>query len=303
MTTLDISNPGVHAAALRTALNNASRYVPEFVYEGVLIPPAIMRLMPSAGMMVEGVMFAADHPTIDGDFTGWMFDASGCTEFDLRNVGWVAGDLRFEHKKYTPQKNFELLERLRFPHLFGTGQTFALRGLNLDELVIPNLSYVGNSFYIESGSLPSVPLTLPLRRVGSNCYFRHMHGTTAVNLPSLEFVSGNIQIQENPDIESIDLSGLHTVWSTIYLNFSPNLTSISIGSLTQFNSSFYANDNNLPEGVIDHILEVLASLDGNDGRSYWNSYVDLRGNVPPSGAGLTSISTINGRGGTVDVDD
>jgi hypothetical protein len=158
-------------------------------------------------------------------------------------------------------------------------------------------------------------------------FYNHDVVTAAPAFPSL-VTSNYIQITDNPSIANgFNFSSFVTCYSSIVLsnngaltesptfpvlqtingnftmeNNSLLTTGLSFPALKTFTGSFSINGCGFDETTINNILIKLASLDGTNGTTSYNSQViNLAGgtNAAPSGDGLTAITTLEGRGCTV----
>ena len=173
------------------------------------------------------------------------------------------------------------------------------------------------------------PPTFPvLETITSSFYFTaHSEVTSAPAFPSL--VTANyIQINGNPSmVDGFDFSSLvtmnnsmnfdnnvsliesptfpllQTLDGTFTMDNNPLLTSgLSFPSLKTFNGNFSVNGCGFNETTINSLLVKLASLNGTNGTTSYDNrsiYVNGGTNAIPTGAGLTAIATLEGRGCTV----
>jgi hypothetical protein len=172
---------------------------------------------------------------------------------------------------------------------------------SMTDLTASDLVYAGSLGFGHTGSVTNLDLSA-LKYVAQTADFENI-GVTNFELPLAEYIGGSINVYNSSAVEDVDLPLLKIVGSQ-GLNIRDNslLESINIASLLSVGGDGSFENNALLQATVDHILVVLAGLDGTGGTtSYDNHFINLTGgtNASPSGTGLAAKTTLEGRGNTV----
>ena len=204
--------------------------------------------------------------------------------------------------------NLPLLTTLSLPVLSSVGSTLGIQTLAaLTTLSLPALTTTGFSFFCHTMAALTT-LSIPvLSKVGGNFQPHTMGSLTSISVPALTRVGVSITISTGMVITSWSSPALISVGQNITITPSLSaLTTVTLGTIGTLKSvggniSFFGEA--LTEVAVDHVLALVASLDGTNGTTSWGTgkqlILDLGTNAPPSAAGLVNKDIIVARGGTV----
>lgn len=185
------------------------------------------------------------------------------------------------------------VSQLILPHLITVAKDITLSSDLLTTISMPllvsalNVSITGQSL-LENFDLSSLQTCTSIT-MSSNSL------SVAVDFSSLISAGSTISISANPSIPSIDLSNL-TSTSALIVASNSSLTSLILGNSINC-VSLNLTENAFTQACVDDILAKLVLARFTDG------VADLSGgtNSPPSAAGLTSKTTLEGRNWVVTV--
>jgi len=199
---------------------------------------------------------------------------------------FIAGNVNLSGTKYSFPKflygsfncNYLLpATYLYLPILESLNATLQTAIIWSSDIQMPNLSYINGTLDFQSNS-----------------------GTEA-SFPKLKYVNGNIALQ-SCSVQSIQLPSLSKVLYSIYSYSNCTVQSLNLGSdLKMVSGSVTLQSNTFNQSTVDHILTVLAALDGSNGTTaYSNKPVTITGGASaPSATGLAAKAILVARGCTV----
>jgi hypothetical protein len=186
---------------------------------------------------------------------------------------------------------------------------FYMSGMNaMTYLSFTNLTTIVKEFYLQYDFPLLNSIDFPMLASVGIFEFTNLNSLTIINLPSLQTAT-RIAISNMPLLTTISLLSLVSVGGTITTSVTPNIESINIGTigtLKNIGGNISFTDIKLTLVSVEHILGVLASLDGTNGTTTWGTGRTLNISGGTS-AGLASLSSqgiidrnvIIARGGTV----
>lgn len=201
------------------------------------------------------------------------------TTFNLPKVTSIDGEFEFGNNPLLTNINFPLLQRVG--SLRASSSAVAFSGFYQSSF--PLLTTAG--FWV-SASVPVFEIDI----------------NSITTLEGLESQYGNITRINLPNAINIATNG-----SPIGVNYNFNLVELNIGTAGTVKfipngTTMYFDENIINSASINNLLTMLASLDGTNGTTVCsNGYLNISGglNAAPSGAGITAVSTLLGRGWTV----
>lgn len=215
------------------------------------------------------------------------------------------------------------LRSLNFPSLVTVSGNFNL-SLNLTSMDFNNLATVTGSFTpnvtgLTACSFPAL--------VSTGAFTPSFANATSANLNNLTTITGAFNPASLAALTSLSMPALATVTSTFTLSSSsitlvsaPSMITVgtvsftmssltnttgfwTVGTLKSVGGNITMSNASFTQASVDHILAVVASLDGTNGTTSWGTGKSLNltgaNMATPSATGLSNKAIIVARGGTV----
>lgn len=148
---------------------------------------------------------------------------------------------------------------------------------------------------LQTVSIPNLVSVDPTNSQGGYVFFATLAALTSFTVPLLETVAGGFTIQNCNALTSLSFPALESAELTLQNNTS--LTSITLANWEPTDGEDVTMGGNaLSAASVNHILARCVANAG-----YANGIVDLSGgtNAAPTGQGATDVTTLTGRGVTV----
>lgn len=196
-----------------------------------------------------------------------------------------------------------LTSGLSFTNMLFWPPSTTIQNTNISTLTFPNM--INNTVSISiNGSLTTI--NFPDLSETNGIYISTNGALTTISLPVLTSSSGSINISGNSLLSNVSMPNLSTLDSTAYFNIVNNssLTNIDLPNLTNIvsgNIQYYFSYNQLSSTNVNLILNLFA----NSITPVTSSWLFLNGQnpaAPPTGQGITDVSTLQGQGNNVFTD-
>ena len=191
---------------------------------------------------------------------------------------------------------------LNIPLLKSVG-TLILNAAQLTSATFTNLKTVNGSIVLQN--LTSLTtLTFPVLDIcGSMTSNSNCGSLTLISMPVTTVVMGSLALNGLTNATTISLPNVQTILGNITSSATNGVTTVNLGTnlKTLGGTVTISTGGALTQSTVDHILSVLATLDGTNGTTAFSSkIVTIKGgSAAPSAAGLASKATLVARGCTV----
>lgn len=212
----------------------------------------------------------------------------------------VAGDIIYQlNNTHENTPLFPSLEKVKYSINFYNNTAAIDPTLSYDSLT--EVGYIDMSLNSGMTACPAFP---SLTKINFNVsIYDNVNMLTPPSFPLLETITGDFAIYTNGITTAPATPALVSIGGNINLSENASMVNgLDFSSLKSVAGDVYFNDCALDETSVNYILTTLASLDGTNGTtSYDSNVIDISGgtNAVPTGAGLAAITTLEARGCTV----